>query len=39
MAEWNYNYKSDNWTMPIGPKAGKTLELGKLPVNIFGAVF
>jgi len=36
---WTYNFKSDKWTMPMGPKVGRITKIGKQPVNIFGAVY
>jgi hypothetical protein len=36
---WTYNFKTDNWTMPIGPKVGRVFHIGKQPVNAFGAVY
>jgi hypothetical protein len=36
---WTYNFKTDNWTMPMGPKVGRVFHIGKQPVNAFGAVY
>jgi len=36
---WNYNYKSENWTTPFGPKLGRVFKMGAQPVNLFGAVY
>ena len=32
---WKYDFETDNWSMPTGPKVGKVLKLGKMPVNMF----
>ena len=36
---WKYDFRLDNWSMPMGPRVGKVMKLGKLPVNLFGAVY
>jgi hypothetical protein len=36
---WTYNFKTDKWTMPLGPKLGRVFHIGKQPVNAFGAVY
>jgi len=36
---WTYNFKTNNWTMPLGPKLGRVFHIGKQPVNAFGAVY
>jgi hypothetical protein len=36
---WKYDFRLDNWSMPMGPRVGKVMKLGKLPVNMFGAVY
>jgi len=32
---WNYNHKTDKWALPMGPRWGKVMKLGKQPVNLF----
>jgi hypothetical protein len=36
---WTYNFETDKWTMPFGPKVGRVFNIGKQPVNMFGAVY
>jgi len=36
---WTYNFKSDKWTMPMGPKLGRVFKIGNQAVNAFGAVY
>jgi hypothetical protein len=36
---WKYNFKSDNWTMPMGPQVGKVFKIGNQPIKMFGAVY
>jgi hypothetical protein len=36
---WTYNFKTDKWTMSMGPKVGRVFHIGKQPVNAFGAVY
>jgi hypothetical protein len=36
---WTYNYKSENWTLPMGPKVGRVFKFGAQPINLFGAVY
>lgn len=36
---WTYNFETGNWTMPLGPKVGRVFNIGKQPVNAFGAVY
>jgi hypothetical protein len=36
---WTYNFETDKWTMPFGPKVGRVFHIGKQPVNMFGAVY
>jgi hypothetical protein len=36
---WTYNFETDNWTMPLGPKVGRVFHIGKQPVNAFGAAY
>ncbi len=33
---WSYNWRTHEWTVPIGPKIGRVFNIGKLPVNLFG---
>ena len=36
---WEYNHKSEKWTLPIGPRLGKVMALGKQKVNLFAETF
>ena len=36
---WNYNHDTENWTLPIGPRLGRVMKVGKQPVNFFGGVY
>ncbi len=36
---WNYNHKSHRWTIPIGPRVGRVMAVGKHKINFFGAVY
>jgi hypothetical protein len=36
---WKYDFRLNNWSMPMGPRVGRVLKLGSQPVNIFGAVY
>jgi len=36
---WKYDFRTNDWSMPMGPAVGKVLKLGKLPLNVFGAVY
>jgi len=36
---WKYDWRTSIWTLPTGPVVGKVLKLGKLPLNLFGAVY
>jgi hypothetical protein len=36
---WKYDHRTSIWTLPTGPRVGKVLKLGKLPLNLFGAVY
>ena len=36
---WVYDFRLNNWSMPMGPRVGKVMKFGKQPVNIFGAVY
>jgi len=36
---WKYDFRLDNWSMPTGPRVGKVVKLGKLPLNLFTAVY
>jgi hypothetical protein len=36
---WKYDFRTDDWSMPMGPRVGKVFKLGKLPLNLFGAVY
>jgi hypothetical protein len=36
---WKYDFRTNDWSMPTGPRVGKVLKLGKLPINLFGAVY
>ena len=30
-----YNFKTNNWTLNLGPRIGKVMKFGKQPVNLF----
>jgi hypothetical protein len=30
-----YNFKTNNWTLNLGPRIGKVMKFGKQPVNVF----
>jgi hypothetical protein len=34
-----YDFRTDNWTLAIGPRLGKVMKFGKQPVNLFGQVY
>jgi len=36
---WKYDWRLDNWSMPTGPRVGKVVKLGNLPLNLFTAVY
>ncbi len=36
---WTYNFKTDNWTMPMGLKGGRVMKIGNQPVNISVGVY
>jgi len=36
---WKYDFRLDNWSMPMGPVVGKVFKLGKLPLNVFTGVY
>lgn len=38
---WDYNHKSEEWTLPMGPRLGRVFKPfgGKQAVNLFGAVY
>jgi len=36
---WKYDFRLDNWSMPTGPRVGKVVKLGKLPLNLFTAFY
>ena len=33
-----YNFRTDLWTLNIGPRVGRVMKFGKQPVNLFGQV-
>jgi hypothetical protein len=33
-----YDFMTDNWTLPLGARLGRVMKLGKKPVNLFGQV-
>jgi hypothetical protein len=33
-----YDFKEEKWTWALGPRVGRVMKLGKLPVNMFGQV-
>jgi hypothetical protein len=36
---WEYDFRTNNWSMPMGPAVGKVFKLGKLPLNAFTGVY
>ena len=36
---WTYDHKEGEWSLPMGPKLGRVMKLGKQPINWFGAVY
>jgi hypothetical protein len=36
---WKYDFRLDNWSMPMGPVVGKVAKIGKLPINMFAGVY
>ena len=34
-----YDFRSDKWTLALGPRAGRVFKLGTQPVNLSGAVY
>jgi hypothetical protein len=36
---WTYNFKTDKWTMPMGPKVGRVMKFGDQPVNVSAAAY
>jgi hypothetical protein len=36
---WEYNHKSEKWTVPIGPRLGRVMKMGKQPVNLIVETF
>jgi len=34
-----YNWKSDNWTFPLGLRIGRVTKIGKQPINLFAEAF
>jgi len=33
-----YNFRTNNWTLALGPRVGKVTKFGKQPVNLFGQI-
>ena len=33
-----YDFKTNNWTLALGPRVGKVTKFGKQPVNLFGQI-
>ena len=33
-----YDFRTDDWTLAIGPRVGRVMKFGKQPVNLFGQV-
>ena len=33
-----YNFKTNHWTLQLGPRLGRVMKFGKQPVNLFGQV-
>lgn len=33
-----YDFRTNNWTLALGPKVGKVMKFGKQPVNLFGQI-
>ena len=36
---WKYDFRTNDWSMPMGPAVGKVFKLGKLPLNAFTGVY
>ena len=34
-----YDFRTNNWTLALGPRVGKVTKFGKQPVNLFGAIY
>jgi hypothetical protein len=34
----SYNFRTEDWTLAIGPRVGRVMKFGKQPVNLFGQV-
>jgi hypothetical protein len=34
-----YNFKTNEWTLQLGPQVGRVFNIGKQPVKLFGAVY
>jgi hypothetical protein len=34
-----YNFKTNEWTLQLGPQVGRVFKIGKQPVKLFGAVY
>ena len=33
-----YDFRTNNWTLALGPRVGKVTKFGKQPVNLFGQI-
>jgi hypothetical protein len=33
-----YNFKTNHWTLQLGPRLGRVMKFGKQPVNLFGQI-
>jgi hypothetical protein len=36
---WKYDFRLNNWSMPMGPVVGKVFKIGKMPVNLYSGIY